>query len=164
MRAVYEGKQVMVEWKPIVDLLVSNFLTRPNRELMVHYTDTFITPVNSGHRVWMFYVINPWLERFDRILHAYKESGLRDAWMPQAFAFFSQKYVAEYDMEPLPKHEDPEDFTKMGLGDLFGLFVCFGLFIAASVVVMAVELVVSRALKMLALDHLQTRIAEIIIL
>ncbi len=102
MRRVFEGKQIMVEWKPIVDLLVGNFLTRSNGDLTVHYTDTFITPMNSGHRVWMYYPINPFLERFDPILHAYKESGVRTVWMAQAMAYFSERYREEYDMEPLP--------------------------------------------------------------
>jgi len=139
MTRVFEGKQVMVEWKPIVDLLVSEFLTRSNGELMVHNPGKFIIPANSGYRVWFFTVINPWVERFNRILYAYKESAIRDVWTKQAWRYFSKKYIKQFNPKPLPKVTSEKAFHRMSLNDLGGVFITLGIFTLISIFSLAVE-------------------------
>jgi len=141
MRKVYEGEQVMLEWKPIVDLLVSEFLTRSNGELMVHNPEKFIIPVNSGYRVWFFSVINPWLDRFNKILFTYKESGIHEVWTKRAWRYFSQKYIKQFQPLPLPQNIEKDDFHKMSMADLLGNFLMLIIFTGFSIIVLMIEMV-----------------------
>ena len=110
MLGVVEGKQVLVEWTPIVDVLVGRFLRRPDGELMVHYTKTLITHVNGGYDAVMYYPVNPWYDDFNLYLFAYKEQGLDKVWKVRSINFFSQRYVEAHGKEVLPTPPDEVPF------------------------------------------------------
>ncbi len=68
MQAVYEGKQVYLDYKTMLDLMTGSFLRRPNGDLMVHYTGELATHINGGYDAVAFYPLSPWRKRFDRYL------------------------------------------------------------------------------------------------
>ncbi len=166
MLGVVEGKQVLVEWTPIVDVLVGRFLRRPDGELMVHYTKTLITHVNGGYDAVMYYPVNPWYDDFNLYLFAYKEQGLDKVWKVRSINFFSQRYVEAHGKEVLPTPPDEVPFynpfttvlqeidcftgtvqqvgvVELAFGDVQGPFLGFAIACAISVLSLVGEVVLT---------------------
>ncbi len=141
MRDVFEGRSVLIEWKPIVDLLVGKFLRRSDGDLLVHYTFKHLHYVNEGYDVVSFSAVNPWYNQFDKILYAYKESGLLQVWKERSINFFSNRYMANHKKELEFLNENQEqNFVKMNLGSLYGVLICFGVVNGIGSVVFVFEL------------------------
>ncbi len=93
MKAVYERKQIMIEWVSLVEILLRKYLTRQNGEYVVHYTKDFITPVQGGNsvKVVMMNTINPWTERFRHYIDQYNEVGIFEAWKAKHIEYYNDK-------------------------------------------------------------------------
>ncbi len=111
VKGLLKGDRVVIEWKPICDLLVGKFLRRPDGELLVHYTFDLIHHVNTGYDVVQFPAVNQWYHQFNGILYGYQESGLVLEWKKGSINFFSDKYMET--------HRDELDFLKVGFSQKF---------------------------------------------
>ncbi len=97
MKDVFEGKQIMIEWVSLVEVLLEKYLSRQNGEYLVHYTDEFITPVQGGTstKVVMMNKINPWTERFCHYIDLFNEAGIFEVWKSKHIESYYSKYIIQ---------------------------------------------------------------------
>ncbi len=76
MTDVYEGNSVMVEYSGFVNNLVKVAFMMPDGEALVHVPSTPLGFNITAETIWAFHPLNPWLHRFEPLLHSFLEIGL----------------------------------------------------------------------------------------
>ena len=79
VKDVYEGNSVMVEYFEYINTIVQAAFTLPNGEPLVHVPRS-VGFNTSGHSIWAFHPMNPWLHSFEPFLLTFTETGLRNKW------------------------------------------------------------------------------------
>ncbi len=73
---VYKGNSVMVEYTQFVQNMVRVAFMMPDGEKLVHVPAVPLGFNISAVTIWAFHPLNPWLHRFEPLLHSFHERGL----------------------------------------------------------------------------------------
>ena len=76
---VYKGNTLYVEYYELLKVAIAAGFTRSNGDRILNYAKNVVKFFNGSflYFAWLFYPINPWVERFNPILHAATDTGLR---------------------------------------------------------------------------------------
>ncbi len=89
-----EGDGLYVEWINLVKVAVEAGFSHSNGDLLVHISDP-IGPWHSSNTkqvmmTWFFHPLNPWSERFERVLQVYSlVNGSQFVFLPNKFVLLA---------------------------------------------------------------------------